>query len=289
MRTNSSPYSNPVTEAILQPERGEDEKDLEELAAAGEELTESTNPAVWNEKGNIHFKEGGYEEAIRAYNKAIELDRSFGWPYSNLALTYLTLGKCAEAILLYQRSLSLLQTVPERAAAWNSLGNIYRHLNDYENALHAYQQADALDPENAGRRGTLDLAYTKPNSQNAQVWIELGNLFFKAGSYAQAADSYEKAVKLDPASGWANSNLAMALVFRNRYTEAVTLYLKSIELFSEDKDKAVAWNRLGNVYRRMNDYDNAKQAYQNAIALSNEKSSLLTRTRFSLLGNIYAG
>ncbi|MBM3124852.1 MAG: tetratricopeptide repeat protein [Chloroflexi bacterium] len=289
MRTNSSPYSNPVTEAPLQPEHGEDEKDLEELAAAGEELTESTNPAVWNEKGNIHFKEGDYEEAIRAYNKAIELDRSFGWPYSNLALTYLTLGKYAEAILLYQRSLSLLQTVPERAAAWNSLGNIYRHLNDYENALHAYQQADALDPENAGRRGTMDLAYTEPNSQNAQVWIELGNLFFKAGSYAEAADSYEKAVKLDPASGWANSNLAMALVFLNRYTEAVPLYLKSIELFSEDKDKAVAWNRLGNVYRRINDYDNAKQAYQNAIALSNEKSSLLTRTRFSLLGNIYAG
>jgi hypothetical protein len=38
----------------------------------------------------------------------------------------------------------------------------------------------------------------------------------------------------------------------------------------------------------MNDYDNAKKAYQNALLLSNEKPSLLTRTRFTLLGNVAA-
>jgi Flp pilus assembly protein TadD len=287
MQTNTSHYSHPITEAILDPET-EEKTGRPVSSIDGEEMIESTNPTVWNEKGNIHFQNGAYEDAICAYNKAIELDRSFGWPYSNLALTYLTLGKYAEAILLYQRSTSLLETNMEKAATWNSLGNIYRHLNDYENALNAYRQADELDPENAGRRGNMDLAYTEPNSQNAQVWIELGNLFFKAASYNEAVTAYEKAVKIDPASGWANSNLAMALVFQNKYQEAVPLYLKSIELFTDDKDKTVAWNRLGNVYRKMNDYENAKKAYQNAILLSNEKTSLLTRTRLTLLGNIYA-
>ena len=287
MQTLASQYSHPVTEAFPVAETEERTNQLDFLND-GEEMAESTNPTVWNEKGNIHFQNGAYEDAIRAYNKAIELDRSFGWPYSNLALTYLTLGKFAEAILLYQRSASLLSTNVEQATTWNSLGNIYRHLDDYENALNAYQRADELDPENAGRRGSMDLAYSEPNSQNAQVWIELGNLFFKAGSYNEAANSYAKAVKIDPGSGWANSNLAMAFVFQNKYKDAVPLYLKSIELFSDDKDRAVAWNRLGNVYRKMNDYDSAKNAYQNAVKLSNEKSSLLTRTRFSLLGNVFA-
>jgi Tfp pilus assembly protein PilF len=68
----------------------------------------------------------------------------------------------------------------------------------------------------------------------------------------------------------------------------VSVYLKSIELFDNDKDKAVTWNRLGNVYRKMNDEDNARKAYQTAVKLSNEKINLLTRTRFSLLGNCYA-
>lgn len=287
MENNASTLSNLITEAVLNPQI-EEKKEQSDFPMDGEEMPESTNPKVWNEKGNIHFQNGAYEDAIRAYNKAIELDRSFGWPYSNLALTYLMLGKYAEAILLYQRSASLLETNMEKAAAWNSLGNIHRHMNEYENALKAYQKADELDPENAGGRGNMDLATTEPNSQNAQVWIELGNLFFKAASYTEAAGSYEKAVKMDPASGWAHSNLAMAFVFQGKYGDAVPLYLKSVELFADDKDKTVAWNRLGNVYRKMNDYENARKAYQNAVNLSNEKSSLLTRTRFSLLGNCYA-
>jgi tetratricopeptide (TPR) repeat protein len=254
----------------------------------GEELTESSDPMVWNEKGNVHFQDGAYDQAIRAYNRAIELDRTFGWPYSNLALVYLTLGKFPEAILLYRHSVNLLKTDAERAAAWNSLGNLHRHGGEYEEALKAYQKADELDPGNAGRRDTMDLSTTEPNSHNAQVWIELGNLFFKAGSYKEAVEAYEKAVRMDSQSGWAHSNLAMALVFEGRYREAVPLYLKSIDLFTDDKDRTVAWNRLGNVYRKMNDYENARTAYQNAVRLSNEKTSLLTRTRFSLLGNMAA-
>lgn len=253
-----------------------------------EEIAESKDPEVWNKKGNIHFQRGEYENAIGAYNKAIELDRSFGWPYTNLAHTYLKLGKYAEAILLYQKSTSLLKNKEEKAAAWNSLGNIYRHLNEYENALGAYQKADEIDPQNVGRHGNMDLASLEPNSRSAQVWLELGNLFFKSGSYKEAADAYANTVKIDPTSGWAYSNLAMSLVFQGKHEEAVSVYLKSIELFDNDKDKAVTWNRLGNVYRKMNDEDNARKAYQTAVKLSNEKINLLTRTRFSLLGNCYA-
>jgi superkiller protein 3 len=252
------------------------------------EMTETKNPTVWNEKGNIHFQNHAYNEAIIAYNKAIELDRSFGWPYSNLALTYLTLGKYAEAILLYQKSICLLKTNEEKAFSWNNLGNIYRHQNNYEKALNAYQNADEIDPQNAGRHDKADLAYTESNSENAQVWLELGNLFFKTSSYSEAVYAYTKAVKIDPTSGLAHSNLAMSLVIQGKYKEAASIYLKSITLFNNNKEKAISWNRLGNVYRKMNDYENAKKAYQNAIKLSNEKTSVLTRTRFSLLGNCYS-
>jgi tetratricopeptide (TPR) repeat protein len=253
-----------------------------------EEIAESKDPEVWNKKGNIHFQNREYEKAISAYNKAIELDHSFGWPYNNLAHTYLAMDKYAEAILLYQKSASLLKTNEEKAAAWNNLGNIYRHLSDYENALHAYQKADELDPQNAGQRDNVEFASLEPNSRNAQVWLELGNLFFKSGSYKEAADAYANAVKIDPSSGWAHSNLAMSLVFQGKHKEAISVYLKSIELFGSDKDKAVSWNRLGNVYRKINDEENARKAYQTAVLLSNKKTNLLTRTRFSLLGNCYA-
>jgi len=248
---------------------------------------DSTNAYVWNEKGNVHFQAGAYDDAICAYNKAIELDQVFGWPYANLALTYLMLGKYTESVLLYQKSIQLLMSNKEKAASWNGLGNLYRFLNEYDHAALAYQTADELDPENAGIHDSAGYFHSVPSEKNAQVWNELGDVFFKAGSYVEAENAYRKAIELDARSGEAFSNLALTLVRRGKYQDATNYYLKSIEIFKDNRDKAKSWNRLGNVYRKLNDYDRAIKAYQNAVKLNDEHKTLLTRTRFSLLGNCY--
>ena len=35
----------------------------------------------------------------------------------------------------------------EKAISWNRLGNVFRHLKDYKQAVVAYRSADELDPE----------------------------------------------------------------------------------------------------------------------------------------------
>jgi tetratricopeptide (TPR) repeat protein len=92
---------------------------------------------------------GTWDDAMISYSKAIELDRHFAWPYSNLALAYVQKGRFAEAILLYQRGIELFTSDRDKAITWNRLGNVYRRINDYANAIAAYQTADELDPENA--------------------------------------------------------------------------------------------------------------------------------------------
>ena len=246
---------------------------------------ETGNARIWNEKGNLFLRAGAFEDAIHAYNKAIKYDQSFGWSYTNLGIAYLQLGRYAEAVLLLQKSLDLLKTDSERAVVWNELGNMYRCLNDYHNAVVAYQKADELDPDHNGVRDTVEYLHAEFSAGNAKVWNELGDKFFKAGSYSEASNCYRKVTEMLPLNGWAFNNLALSLTFQSRFEEAVPLYQKSIELFKSDKEKADAWNRLGNVYRRLNDYDNAIVAYQNAVKLNNETATLLTRTRFSLLGN----
>ncbi len=109
---------------------------------------DTKNAHVWNELGNVYYNTGAFDDAIIAYSKAIELDRWFAWPYSNLALAYVQKRRFVEAILLYQRSIDLFTTGKDKAISWNRLGNVYRRLNDYENAIAAYQQADELDPDN---------------------------------------------------------------------------------------------------------------------------------------------
>ncbi len=109
---------------------------------------DTKNAHVWNELGNVYYNTGAFDDAIIAYSKAIELDRWFAWPYSNLALAYVQKGRFAEAILLYQRSVELFANEKDKAISWNRLGNVYRRLNEYDNAIAAYQRADELDPDN---------------------------------------------------------------------------------------------------------------------------------------------
>lgn len=246
----------------------------------------SSEAYAWNEKGNVHYKQGEFEEAINAYNKAIQLDPTLGWPYSNLALTYLTMGQCAEAILLYRKSIELLNSNEEKAISWNGLGNVYRCINDYANAVAAYQKAAELDPRTAGMRDGAEDFQAGHTPRSAQSWNDLGEVFFKTGAYDEAINAFNQAIKLDPESGWPYSNLARTLAGQGKYTEAIPLYQKSIDLLQEDKEKAAVWNRLGNVYRKLNDYDNAIKAYQKAVTLADEGVDLVTRTRFSLLSNV---
>jgi len=136
--------SDHVAEIQNQTAQGKLSKDGEALMAL-----ETKSAQVWNELGNIYMKSGSFDDAIASYSKAIELERPFPWPYSNLALAYVQKGYFAEAILLYQRSLELFHTDKDKAVTWNRLGNVYSRLNDYNNAIAAYQTADELDPENA--------------------------------------------------------------------------------------------------------------------------------------------
>jgi len=102
---------------------------------------------LWNELGNLYFMSGSYEQAIHAYHRSIQMDGTYGKPYSNLAQTYVLQGKYDDAVKLFRRSLDLLVDNKEKAISWNRLGKVYRHLKDYQQAVIAFQCSDELDPE----------------------------------------------------------------------------------------------------------------------------------------------
>jgi len=55
------------------------------------------NPEFWKKSGNDYFSKGLYEDAIKCYFKAIELDHDYTDAWNNLGYTYLKLGKIEEA------------------------------------------------------------------------------------------------------------------------------------------------------------------------------------------------
>lgn len=246
---------------------------------------EITDPNVWNEKGNFYFRNQDYKKAIIAYKMAIDLVPSFGKPYNNLALIHLTNGNYQEAISLYLKSIDLLKSDREKAVAWNGLGNAYRCAKDYENARRAYKNASKLDNLNGGVYDNSVIFEADEEQKTADFWNDLGKLFFKSGIYDKAISAFQEAIKCEPTSAKSYSHLARTLATHGQYKDAIPLFHRSIDLISDEKEKANIWYRIGDVYRKMNDYDNALQAYQNASNLANDQHSLLSRARFSLLVN----
>jgi superkiller protein 3 len=277
----------PAVEAIEEPGtlKPSTDKTLVTTAATDERRTAAIE---WNEKGNTFFEQGAYDEAINAYNKAIQSNTELGSPYSNLAHIYLRRNQYPEAILLYQRASELLPENRDKAICWNAMGNVYRCMNDYPNALAAFKKASELDPGTAGMRDGAGISHSESTPKSARSWNELGEAFFKSGSYKEATTAFKKAIEMDKKFGWAYSNLAHVLSFQGQHAEAIPLYKASLEMLKDDKDKAISLNRLGNAYRKLNDYDHAIESFRGAIALNTEDMNLVSKARFSLLSNCFA-
>jgi len=102
------------------------------------------NIHAWSEIGSIYFKAGSYEQAIDAYKKAMMLGVASAALYTNMAYAYTYTGYHADAIPLYQKAIELNNDNIEKAVLWNKLGDAHRRVNDYENAVAAYEMADKL-------------------------------------------------------------------------------------------------------------------------------------------------
>src|SRR5688572_18676460 len=131
---------------------------------------------IWNELGNIYFKVGAFDEAIDAYNKAIELDFRIGWLYSNLGFAYVRKGKFADAIPMYEKSIELLNNDEDKAVSWSRLGEVYQQLKQYEQAIRAYQKAVELAPQDVSFGAGLSAARKQIAQSDQEVAVEETNV-----------------------------------------------------------------------------------------------------------------
>jgi len=113
---------------------------------------------LWNELGNIYINSGAYDQAIKAYDKSIEVEPEFGWAYNNLAFAHMRQGEPEKSIPYYQRSIELLDNFSDKAVALHRLGTSYQVMDDTKNAILAFQRAVDLDMDNSVYRDDLAVA-----------------------------------------------------------------------------------------------------------------------------------
>ena len=99
---------------------------------------------IWNELGVLHSNAGAYPQAIRAFQRAIELDACFARAVKNLGSTYKESGDLAQAAKAYLASIPLTDDLDEAIATWEELGRLYSQLQQEDAAKKAYGEAVSL-------------------------------------------------------------------------------------------------------------------------------------------------
>ncbi len=163
-----------------------------------------------------------------------------------LGIALIDKGAFDEAVDILTRSLALIDFDPE---TWNYLGVAYWNKGRYDEALEAYDRALALDKNFAialNNRGTLhlsrylqikraeELAAARRDFEQAvsldpryaSAYNGLGGALRQAGDLDGAIAAWKKAVELKPDFAFALYNLGLALLGKDRKTEALDCFTR---------------------------------------------------------------
>jgi tetratricopeptide (TPR) repeat protein len=174
--------------------------------------------------GNNFIKLGRYDEALIAYDKAINLDSTWGKAYYGKALALKGSRRYSEAVQAYQIA---IRRDPNFGEAYFALGILYSEIEQHDKAIVVLRQATEhlhASPTGAAYKAfyALGLAYDKMNQFKEAVnalrraqelnakyfwaFYMLGNVLNKLGQYDEALAEIEGALALKE-----NLHLALAL------------------------------------------------------------------------------
>jgi len=189
-----------------------------------------------------------------------------------------------ESLTEFNRAITAL---PHSGIAYYGLGNAYLATNQPLQATKSYQRAAALTPEMA-----------------AVAFKGVGDALTKLGKGSEANDSYEEARKLGYSSPDINRSIALNLIEDKEWRKAVAelaaiensdssaeLQLYMGECYENlkrpvsayrayaaasrlDPNSPVAFSKLGNLLYAHNEFSEAKEAFERALALDTTGSTI---------------
>lgn len=192
---------------------------------------------------------GNLEELSRAGNfslDAIRSEKGYRNPFDLLnavELAYVSIGQKGKAIEYCNETIKL---DPNSASGWENKGLVLFQLDNFSQAVKAYDNAIDINP------------------RYAYAWNNKGLALDAQGKYEAAIKSYDRAIKIDPRYVDAWNNKGQALDAQGNYDEAIKACDKAIEINPKSAD---SWTNRGVALYGLVKYDEAIKAYDEAIRL----------------------
>ncbi|TFH54306.1 MAG: tetratricopeptide repeat protein [Methanothrix sp.] len=263
----------------------------------------------WFLKGNQFKSNASDKEALKCYNKAVQLDPTFVLAFNKKALVLENLSRYKEAIDALDQAIAIDSNW---SPLWHNKGVALYELNRYEEAVHAYDRAAELDPDAAdtlnlkgnalhslGRFEEALQSYNESieiNPQDEVVWVNKGETLralghsneallakgvslYIAGGYEGALEAYDEAIRINPQFAQAWYYRGNALFDWKRYSEAEKAYDAAIKI---NPGSSESWYKKGLALSMQERYGEAVIAYVQAVKTNSQYPKVQSKNKTDL-------
>jgi tetratricopeptide (TPR) repeat protein len=250
---------------------------------------------VYSDKGQIHYIQGNFVDAVKAYETAAELYLEAkglydaGRMYINLSSSYTERAEYDLALNNLEKALPIAEELSsyeemnsyilERAVK-NNMGVIYFHQEMFDEAMEVQQELLESSREMGDQYGIADALNNLGNIYNAEAEDSLKTLFganFQDSTKVESSDkflnmynealsyynqAYEVRQEINDMSGMASvsRNIAIIYLYSGKPSMALEPLEKARELnetLNDNASQAVVYQLLGEVYMAFGNYDTA--------------------------------
>lgn len=283
------------------------EKLLNEL-----ENIESQNEEIYIQRSIIFSKKNQHEKAVECLKTALEYSDDVADVLNLLGMEYLFMDKLQEAKEVFIRCIDenpddhtalynivycfefldqeaeaivylneYIDENPYSEIAWHQVGRLNYGLNNFEEALKAFDYATLIDDEFLGafmeKAKTLErlkkyedaiVAYKRTielDDPTSYAYLRIGKCYERLGNKELALEFYNKTIHEDPLldKGW---NAIADFYLRDEHYEKALLFLN--KALNIDGENFEYWKRYAFINRKMKQYDEAFLGFEKTIEFS---------------------
>ncbi len=196
-----------------------------------------------NRKGNDLYDSKKYKEAKKMYEKAIETDPTYVYPYLNIGLIHNIWGDKEAAKDFFKKS---IEVDPQYARGYEELGNFYFSQNNYKEAIKYFQNSISVD------------------ENYHWGYYRLGQTYNKLSDEEKALEYFFEAIEKEAKFPEALNEIGIIYYYRKDYENSKKYYEMAID---SKEDFIYPYYNLGLVYEQIDKKPKAMTYYEKALQI----------------------
>ena len=222
--------------------------------------------------GIVHQQQQQWQQAIAAYQRALELlkeqhghQRDMGSTYHQIGTVYEEQRQWQQALEAYERALELQEQHGQQhqlGMTYHQIGMVYQEQQQWQQALAAYQRALKLQ-EQHGQQHQMGITYHN-----------IGRVYQEQRQWQQALDAYQRALELKEQHGQRHElgstyhQIGIIYQQQQHWQPALEAYQRALEFKDQHGQQQMSstYYQIGRVYEQQRELSSAYTYYHQALA-----------------------